>query len=128
MKPGLNGGSNRQIRFSLESEIFSRAAALLSSKIFLDASSSVALPRNEAAMQVSTSDSRKTTWESFGCGKRPKELPDGITKDTNQSSGPAPSFRWAAITGAVIAIASEDLLPFEIYLNSEEKAELEAAE
>lgn len=128
MKPGLSGGSNRQIRFSVDSAMFSRSAAFLSSEIFFAASSSVALPLNELAMQFSASNSRNTTWGSFGCGKCPKELPDGITKDTNQSLGPAPSLRLAAITGAVIAIDSDDLFPLEIYLNSRENAELEAVE
>ena len=67
-KPGLNGGSNLQIRFSPDSTNFSRSAETLSCLIFAFANSSVARPRNEVAIQVSEPNSRRTTRESFGCG------------------------------------------------------------
>jgi hypothetical protein len=53
-------------------------------------------------------------------------LPDGMTKETNHSSARAAGSRWADITGAVIAIFSDALLPWEMYLKREPKAALEA--
>ena len=53
--PGLKGGSKRQIRDSLESAMFSLAAAARSCAIFLFDNAAVARPRKERATQVSES-------------------------------------------------------------------------
>ena len=60
-KPGLNGGSKRQILVSSESAKLDFAAAARSSPTFFADSSAVAVPRNEAAMQVCAPSSRKIT-------------------------------------------------------------------
>ena len=83
------------------------------SAIFCE-SSSVALPRNDLAMHVSVSNSRNLTRGSLGSGKWPKVLPDGITNETYHSAVSELSAFWAVITGAVIAIFCDDLLPFEM--------------
>ena len=120
--PGLKGGSKRQIRDSLESAMFSLAAAARSCAIFLFDNAAVARPRKERATQVSESNSRKITCGSLGCGRWPKVLPEGITNETNHSSALVLSARWAAITGAVMAIFCDELLPAEMYLKSEPNA------
>ena len=89
------------------------ALARSDSVIFRD-SSFVALPRKDLATQVSVSNSRNFTCESLGCGKWPNALPDGITNETYQLSGSEFSAFWTAITGAVIAIACDDLFPLEM--------------
>ena len=126
MKPGLKGGSKRQMRVSLERAMFSLAAAARSCWIFFWASSVVARPRNDAAIQVSASRSRKITCGSLGCGRWPNLLPDGITNETNHSS--VLSACCVEITGAVIAIFCSDLLPLDMYLKSEPNAALAAVE
>ena len=108
--------------------MFSLAALMRSSKAFLPAYSTVARPWKDLTAQVSASSSRNTTCGSFGWGKWPNVLPDGITKETNHSSACGVWAFLAAITGAVMAIFSADLLPLEIYLKREEKAELVASE
>ena len=125
-KPGLNGGSKRQILVSAESEMFSLAAAARRCWIFFSDSAAVARPRNEVAIQISVSSSRKITCGSFGCGRWPNLVPDGITKETNHSS--VLSACCAEITGAVIAIFCSDLLPLDMYLKSEPNAALAAVE
>ena len=60
-KPGLYGGSKRQILVSSESAIFDFAAAARSSRTFFADNSAVAVPRNEAAIQVCVLSSRKIT-------------------------------------------------------------------
>ena len=94
--------------------------------ISFSALSAVALPRNEIATQDSVSNSRNITCGSFGCGRWPNLLPDGITNETNHSS--VLSLCWEEITGAVIAIFCSVLLPLEMYLKSEPNAELAAVE
>ena len=84
-KPGLNGGSKRQIRVSTDSAMLALAALARSSLMIFRDSSSVALPRNDLATQVSESNSRNFTCESFGCGKWPTLEPDGITNETYHS-------------------------------------------
>ena len=66
------------------------ALARSASAIFCE-SSSVALPRNDLAMHVSVSNSRNLTCELLGFGKRPKVLPDGITKEMCHSEESDPS-------------------------------------
>ena len=85
-----------------------------SSLVIFCESSSVAFPRNDLATHISVSNSRNLTCESLGFGKRPKVLPDGITKETNQSVVSGVSAFWAVITGAVIAIFCEELFPCEM--------------
>lgn len=125
-KPGLKGGSKRQMRVSLDRAMFSLAAAARSCAATCADFSGVALPRKEVAMQVSASRSRKITCGSSGCGKCPKLLPDGMTKETNHSLALFSLFD--AITGAVIAIFSCALFPLEIYRKRREKAALLADE
>jgi len=84
-KPGLKGGSKRQMRVSSDRAMFSFAAAARSSRVFLSDSSVVALPLNDMAIQVSVSSSRSLILGSLGSGKCPKVLPDGITNETNHS-------------------------------------------
>ena len=55
-------------------------------------------------------------------------LADGITNETNHSSALVLSARWAEITGAVMAIFCDALLPAEMYLKSEPNAALAADE
>ena len=102
--------------------MFSLAADARSCAIFLLDRSVVALPRKDRATQVSVSNSRKITCGSLGCGRWPKVLPDGITNETNHSSALVLSARWAEITGAVMAIFCDALLPAEMYLKSEPNA------
>ena len=79
-------------------------ALLRSSLVIFCESSSVAFPRNDLATHVSVSNSRNVTCELLGCGKSPKVLPDGITKEMCHSGESDLSAFWAVITGAVIAI------------------------
>ena len=127
-KPGLYGGSKRHILVSSDSTKFDFVAAARSSRTFFADSSAVAVPRNEAAMQVCVPSSRKTTCESLGCGKWPNVLPDGITKETYHSLDSIFDSRCVAITGAVIAIFCDVALPFDMYRKREPNAALDAVE
>ena len=94
--------------------MFSLAAAERSSSIFLLAASAVALPRKDKATHFSVFSSRNTTRASFGFGISAMVLPAGITKETNQSFDLLVSTFWAAITGAVMAIFCDAVLPFDM--------------
>ena len=112
MKPGLKGGSKRQIRVSFERARFSLAAAARSSAIFLLVRLCVARPRNDMEIAVSESSSRSFTLGSLGSGRCPILLPEGMTKETNHSL--LLSDLLAAMTGAVIAIGVWLLFPLEM--------------